>query len=519
MSSIITIVLLYAVYRYFWSTNSNYDKCWERQGIPVARVSWLTKFTKQWHHWERDLYQKYGLVFGIYELGKPILYLSDPDLIRDVLVKDFNVFNNRRDTTTGVDPIVDNMMDLLRDERWKTVRSIVTPTFSTGKLRKMLPSIINCLRNLDKNMSKKISSENTNTNNNNNKLNTDLKKLFGAYTMELLIQVAFGVNVDGLDETNPIILNILEMLDYSPSAIVIQSAPKLARLLRLTFFNGRNIRFFRDMTVRIIAERRRRQQQLLATTTTTDAEDTKPVDFLQIMLDSLLEANGDQTNGKYMTNDEFLAQCVLFLLAGYETTTSTISMVIYNIANSPRVQQKCYEEAKQYYNENKVIDYEVMQNLKYLDAVISESMRLYPVLPFFERQANRDYQLGTGGGSNGILVPKDTIVHIPVWSIQRDHHNYPDPDKFLPERFLGDTKHLDHHPYAYLPFGSGPRSCPGMRYAQLVVKLAILQSVYNYKFHPTTTPVQVDCVSMVLVPKEVKVLFEKLQFIPKNYFL
>ncbi|CAG2177160.1 unnamed protein product, partial [Oppiella nova] len=73
-------------------------KCdyWRKQGVRTASVSLWTRFTKQWFEWQRDLYIRNGKCFGVYELGKPVLYLSDPELIREVLVKDFHIFTNRR---------------------------------------------------------------------------------------------------------------------------------------------------------------------------------------------------------------------------------------------------------------------------------------------------------------------------------------------------------------------------------------------------------------------------------------
>ncbi|XP_054167328.1 cytochrome P450 3A19-like [Oppia nitens] len=347
----------------------------------------------------------------------------------------------------------------------------MTLSFTTSKLRKMIPSISNCLKNLDKKM------------------------------------VGFGTNVDSFDDSNPIVKNIKELLGYNPNLILVQFAPKLAKLLKLSHYKSRNILFMRDLIDRISQNR----QQLLA-----NGDETEPTDFLQILINSSQDLNNDKTNDKYLTSDEMIAQCIMYFVAGYETTTKTISMVIYNIANNPDVQQKLYEEAKQYFIENKVIEFDAIKKLKYLNAVISETLRLYPVVPFIDRTANRDYKLGGGNDSSSsnsdaiisgkpITVPKDTIVHIPIWSIHHDPTLFNDPEQFKPDRFLD----VHHNPYAYLPFGHGQRNCPGMLYALLVIKIAVLQSVYKYKFHPSNDSLQIDFIALLMVVKEVMISFEK----------
>ena len=68
---------------------------WESQGVPTASVSFFTRFTCPIHKWEQELVEKNGKIFGIYELTKPVLFVSEPDLIKDILVKDFHIFPNR----------------------------------------------------------------------------------------------------------------------------------------------------------------------------------------------------------------------------------------------------------------------------------------------------------------------------------------------------------------------------------------------------------------------------------------
>ncbi|XP_054157520.1 cytochrome P450 3A24-like [Oppia nitens] len=449
--------------------------------------------TKMLFEWELDLYTKYGKLFGVYESTRPVLYLAEPDLIRDILVKDFHNFINRRDLTTGSDPLGDNMVTLIKDDKWKRVRTVMSTTFTTGKLKKMIPLINECLQTMDKNFNT-ISL---------GKTGSDVKTVFGTYSMEVIIQVAFGTKVDALyDKNNPIIENAKKFFrrkfDYQYFLFIF--APYLAKYFNLTLFDKNASKFFSDFTLKIIEDRRSR----------TQLTDIKRNDFLQLMLESIenSDINNDKENEdinenlidrekyrelkstekfeKYLTNDEFIAQCVLFFIAGYEGNATTLSMVTYLLAKYPECQQKLYEEVDHYFKHHNQtdVDYDVLHSLKYLNAIIDETLRLYPIALFLEREANDDYKLG----ETGITIKKGGIVHIPTFAIHRDPENFTDPEVFKPERFMASN--VEHHPYAYLPFGAGPRNCIGMRLAQMVIKLALVSAVHKYKFHDTGKPIK-----------------------------
>ncbi|CAG2173396.1 unnamed protein product, partial [Oppiella nova] len=420
---------------------------------------------------------------------KPVLFLSDPDLIRDVLVKDFHVFHNRRDFRTGADPLVDNMVHLTRDDQWKRIRTAMSPTFATGKLKKMLPQIVDCRNTLHQNLDQILTKLSNNT-------EMDVKRVIGAYAMEVIIRVNFGVKVSALsDDTNPILMNVRKIFHKNmPLKLwVLHIAPKLGKYLKIEIFDTNVTKFFKDFTLNIIEKRN------------NESNGVKSVDFLQLMLDSMDredrvdseerdDKSGDQINSekyreiqalkgsdKRLTSDEIIAQCILFFIAGYETTTSTLCLCLHNIAKHPAVQQRLYTEVIEFYRQNSQNDqdYDSLNTLKYLDAVIQETQRLYPAAIFVERVPNRDYQLrGTG-----ITIEKDRLVHVPIYAIHRDPDNFPNPDEFDPDRFLAPN--VKHHPYTYLPFGAGPRNCVGMRLALMEIKLALVSLVHRYKFKPS----------------------------------
>ena len=101
---------------------------------------------------------------------------------------------------------------------------------------------------------------------------------------------------------------------------------------------------------------------------------------------------------------------------------------------------------------------------------------MYPPALTLVRRPSENYPVG----DTGITIPTNSMVIVPVYSLHRDPENFPDPEVFKPERFFPENR--IHHPYSYLPFGSGPRNCLAMRLALMEVKLALIHAVYHYKF-------------------------------------
>lgn len=121
---------------------------------------------------------------------------------------------------------------------------------------------------------------------------------------------------------------------------------------------------------------------------------------------------------------------------------------------------------------------------------ISESLRRYPPISFLIRTANEDYKIeGTP-----YTLEKGTQVFLPTYSYQNDGNIYPNPDKYDPDRFSPENC-KNRHPYAFLPFGDGPRMCIGMRFAQVQTKVALASLLTHFKFtlnEKTKLPIRFD---------------------------
>ncbi|RWS21997.1 cytochrome P450 3A8-like protein [Leptotrombidium deliense] len=229
-------------------------------------------------------------------------------------------------------------------------------------------------------------------------------------------------------------------------------------------------------------------------------------DLLQAMLDTKVNVNvlssidenslavnlhfndskKDETNGldekqhtfKKMTINEVVANTAFFFEAGYETTSTSLAYVMHILVNHIYVQEMLREEIIQLLEQDGKLDYNVVSNLPFMDAVINETLRIYPPVTFFvTRVADIDYKY------KNITIPKGTTVVVPVYQIQHDEKIWQEPEKFDPYRFYGDNKHRIND-IAWQPFGAGPRNCVGMRFAMCEMKLTLAKLLLKYRFEP-----------------------------------
>ncbi|XP_007544552.2 cytochrome P450 3A56 [Poecilia formosa] len=212
------------------------------------------------------------------------------------------------------------------------------------------------------------------------------------------------------------------------------------------------------------------------------------------MIDS--QKNNGLQKDKRLSDHEILSQSMIFIFAGYETSSSSLTFLAYNLATNPEIMRKLQEEIDSTFPNKAPVQYQPLMEMDYLDSVINESLRLFPIAARLERVAKASVEI------NGLVIPKDMVVLVPTWPLHRDPEIWPEPEKFKPERFSKKNKE-DIDPYTYMPFGVGPRNCIGMRFALVVMKLAVVEILQRYSFSvckETEIPFEMD-VQGLLAPK------------------
>lgn len=218
-------------------------------------------------------------------------------------------------------------------------------------------------------------------------------------------------------------------------------------------------------------------------------EQLQKVDVLQLMLEAseTIEKNGrpnytsHKISQKVRLHDrDIIANAFVFLLAGFETTAAALTFTCYLLAKNEDVQDKLYESIMESVpDEDEELTYDRVTGMKYLDQVLTESLRLLPPVGQFGRRAAETTEI------EGLQIPKHMTVVVPAWDIQRNPDNWEEPETFNPERFSADAP--PHDPLAYLPFGTGPRVCIGKRFALLEAKIALTKVVRKFRMKFTGT--------------------------------
>ncbi len=172
------------------------------------------------------------------------------------------------------------------------------------------------------------------------------------------------------------------------------------------------------------------------------------------LLHLLLQSNVD---GEPLSDMDIREEVDTFMFAGHYTTSNAISFVLYNIAKYPDVQRKVYEEIiSQLSTSDHSVSLKDLNNLHYLDLVIKESLRLYPIVPYFGRKLSEDVKM------DGYTLPRYSNVFISPFVMGRNANIFTDPMEFKPDRFDVETTTEKWNPFSYVPFSAGPRNCIGM---------------------------------------------------------
>ncbi|KAG8188042.1 hypothetical protein JTE90_009916 [Oedothorax gibbosus] len=442
----------------------------------------------------KEWVEKYGRVLGYYYGMKPVLLVTDPQLLKNIFIKDFSKFINREafNPIGRYNPHDKDTQSVLNlpGQLWKDVRSVLTPTFTAAKMKQMAGSMNSSIEDMLKQMQESANKGEV----------LDAFDTYQRLTMDVITRTAFGIRTDVQTNKNSKMLRATKILfrtPYRDTFIFLGlSFPLLRRIcirLQIIFSTILNFglspaKMLRSGISDVIEYRRKNPQG-------------KKADLLQLMIDSTmvsgntemdmtkLEAGNVEIEQKFenknekedsskniraMTDDEIIATAFTVLLAGYETTSTALAFTTYFLAKHQDVQETLFLEIKELIQNGQKLEYATVNKLPFLDNILNESMRIFPPVNLFtNRYALEDVQYGD------LKIPKGTLIQAPVYLMHHDPEFWTDPETFDPERFSNKP---NSDGITYLPFGVGPRNCLGMRFAQLESKLALAHVIYKFRF-------------------------------------
>lgn len=292
----------------------------------------------------------------------------------------------------------------------------------------------------------------------------------------LAASCAFGLKVNSLEDRTNEFFTIgsssfdLGSIKVALRLILIRTFPKFMRSIDFEFFPVKTKRFFKSMVLDTMKERVKKQiirpdminilMQVRSGKLKYREDDTGNDDddagFATVQESSIGKLHVNQS----WTDDEIVAQCFLFFAAGFETSSTLLTFMTYELAINQEIQQKLYEEIRRVNGTLSTtrISYDTLSKLKYLDQVMSEALRKWSPALLTTRKCTKDFEFNYDGKK--FMIERGKAIWVPVIAIHHDPKHFEDPEKFDPERFSDENRHKIK-PGTFIPFGIGPRNCIG----------------------------------------------------------
>ncbi|XP_019172767.1 PREDICTED: cytochrome P450 CYP736A12-like [Ipomoea nil] len=201
-------------------------------------------------------------------------------------------------------------------------------------------------------------------------------------------------------------------------------------------------------------------------------------DFVDTML-SIMKSG----EAEFQFNREHIKPTLSDLFGASEAITILIEWIMSELLRHPEIMKKVQEELKSKIGLDRMVEESDLEDLKYLEMVVKESLRLHPVAPLIPNEAREDCMI------EGFHIPKKSRIIINVWAITHDPNVWTNPEKFIPERFEGSNIDYRGRHFELIPFGSGRRICPGLQLGITLVRLVVAQLLHCFDWEfPNSMP-------------------------------
>ncbi|XP_034937249.1 cytochrome P450 9e2-like [Chelonus insularis] len=403
--------------------------------------------------------------FGLMMYNMPVIHLKDPEIIKEIYIKNFDfVPDHKSFIEEEFDPIFGKNVFSLRGERWRQVRSALTPSFTAAKMKFLFKLISQTSEEFVEYLYDNPDLCET----------LDIKDAFTRYTNDVIATSAFGIQVNSMkDRENEFYLRGKDATNLTGTRRILKFMcgilfPRLMRALGYTFLTKKTNDFFVNLIKNTVKYR--------------DQNEIIRPDMIHLLMQARESA------GFEITITDIMAQAFIFFLAGFETSSTVMGYVAHQLAYHQDVQDRLRQEVDDLFVSNSEITYESLNDMTYMDMVLSETLRLYPPVVVLDRVCSKAFDIpspmkNADEKTDRLRVNPGTIFWVPTFAMHRDPKYFPEPDKFDPERFSPENKEKIN-PYTYTPFGIGPRKCIGERFALMEIKILFVRLLRKFVIKP-----------------------------------
>ncbi|TFK35037.1 cytochrome P450 monooxygenase pc-3 [Crucibulum laeve] len=380
--------------------------------------------------------QKYGNIFNFKILFENRFFTCEPEHIKAILATQFDNFEKGPQFQEQMKAVLGTGVFNSDGEMWKFHRAMTRPFFSKDR--------ISHFDIFDRHAADALGQLRARLREGHP---VDIQDLASRFTMDSATEFLFSQDVRSLDAGLPYPY-------YSPLAELSEARDHPANKFSRAFDDAS---FINPILAAAVKRKRENSKSSESTLKFTSDREVKEGETL---LDHLINYTDDET----VLRDEILN----ILLAGRDTTTNSITFATYMLAEHPDVFQKLRQEILEKVGDTKRPTFDDMRDMKYLRAVINETLRLYPAVPFNIRTTSKPVILKSNSGGRPFYLPANSKAPYSIFLMHRrtdlwgpDAHNF-DPDRFLDNRV---KKYITPNPFIFLPFNAGPRICLGQQFA------------------------------------------------------
>uniref|UniRef100_A0A182PZB1 Uncharacterized protein n=1 Tax=Anopheles epiroticus TaxID=199890 RepID=A0A182PZB1_9DIPT len=414
-------------------------------------------------------HQKYGknlIAQGLF--NAPSMQICDPKVIEQVMqartiektiIYDFMI------------PWLGTGLAISTGAKWAQRRKIITPTFHFKILEDFLVVMNHQTDLLIEKLKKNANSK-----------DFDIYEHVTYCALDIISESAMGVKLNTQQQPNSeYVMAVKEISDIILKRLFsfLREYPWAFQFTKAHRRQEELVKIVHSFAYKVISERKKQLQDETERRRTQEKLEEEDVYGKRRMtlLDLLLNVTID---GKPLSDTDIREEVDTFMFAGHDTTTSCISFAAYYLSRDEVIQQRVYDEIQDVVGPNaktQELTYGILQELKYLDMVIKETLRINPSVPIIGRRSAGDMVI------DGVTIPKGMDFGILIYALHNDPELYPNPDRFDPERFSEEASEK-RQPYSYIPFSVGARNCIGQRYALLEIKTMLVKLVVNYRLLP-----------------------------------
>ncbi|XP_063975450.1 cytochrome P450 4C1-like [Diachasmimorpha longicaudata] len=464
LSLIVGYKIFQKIYNYYlWRRRIN-EMPGPQARFPIIGVSWEIINLREedrlrWFHKISSRYE--NGIFKIWIGVDPLVHITTPEYAEIILRSTKHI--DKSMVYEYIEPWLGKGLLTSSGEKWFHDRKLITPAFHFGILEDFAEVIVEKAAILNKRLREQVQLHGQEP--------FDVFNMTGKCALDIICETAMGVNVDAQSQVENEYSRAVECISKNVVNRMMRPWLKLDWIYYRTK-GGKQFKAAIETTHRrstqvIEQKRAERQEKSTIVGDNQDANEEIKTKKRRAFLDLLLEAS--ENTVRPLTIEEIREQVNTFMFAGHDTTGALMSWALFCIGNDEKVQSKIHEELDEVFGDSdEPVTTKQVHQLKYLDRVIKEVLRMFPSATAVSRSLSEDLQMGP------YTIPAGCILTLQIYHLHRNPKHWPNPTHFDPDRFLPENS-TNRHPYSWIPFSGGPRNCIGQKFALLEAKIVLTE--------------------------------------------